>query len=111
MIDRLRKLGAVALLAATLAVVGFAAAGYGVFGAVPATNAILETTAQSPLDVLPRPSPAIDAGGAVAPAQPSTAQPTAAVVLLGVIGVAAIAIWLRIWRPRGRARESGGDPV
>jgi hypothetical protein len=92
MVHRARVLARVVLLAVSLAVLGVGATAYGALGPVPATNAILETTAQSPLDVLPRPSPAAVRSGPVTTSRTWSSVPLAAVLLLAGIGVAALVI-------------------
>jgi hypothetical protein len=84
-------------LATLMALAGFGLAGYGVVGSVPAANAILETTAQSPIDVLPRPSTAavvgtagVNDGRTAAPA--SRVAPLVAVLLVAGIGIGTILV-------------------
>lgn len=67
---RMRNPAQLLLLATVLAVVGFGASGLGVFGPPSTTTAILETTAQSPIDVLPHPSPGVVPPGPAAASRP-----------------------------------------
>jgi hypothetical protein len=101
-ISRVRVLARTAVLAAALAVLGFGAAGYGVFGALPATSAILETTAQSPVSVVPRPSPALDRSSATATARVSAASPWLVVAIVGGIVIAATLARRRLRPPDPR---------
>jgi hypothetical protein len=92
MVHRARVLARVVLLAVSLAVLGVGATAYGALGPVPATNAILETTAQSPLDVLPRPSPAVVPSQPVTTARPPSSTPLVTLPVVAGIGIAALVI-------------------
>jgi hypothetical protein len=91
-ISRLRALSRVAFLAAALAVLGFGAAGYGVFGAVPATSAILETTSQSPVEIVAPPSPGVAPTGPATASRPYDMRPLIAVLALGGVGATVFVI-------------------
>jgi hypothetical protein len=106
MVLRLGSIGRVVALAIILAISGFGVAGYGAFGPLPATSAILETTAQSPLDVLPRPSTA--PGGQPAPGSIEThgatnTAPPVELVVAGVIVALGAGIAVRASRRRSVA--------
>ena len=51
------------LFAGSLACLSWCPIGYGVLGPPPVARAVLETTSQSPMDVLPQPSPGAVPGG------------------------------------------------
>jgi hypothetical protein len=93
---RMRSMGRVAVAAGVLALGAFGLAASGALGPVGGTSAILETTAQSPTSVLPRPSAApggqpstgtADRGGA--DLREAILLSVAAVVLLGGVGLRA----------------------
>jgi hypothetical protein len=93
MTSRVAVLARVALLAAAFATIGFGAASFGVFGPVPPTTAILETTSQSPVEIVPRPSPGVVPAGDVPAARPSDARPL--VAALATAGVIATVLLIR----------------
>jgi hypothetical protein len=97
-ISGIRVTARVALLAATLAVLVFGAAGYGAFGPLQGTNAILETTSQAPVSVLPHPSPGIVATGPASTSRPYDRTPLIAVIFVGGMVVVVVLIRRRTAR-------------